>query len=37
MTQKVVNTTVNTFVTLIGTGTFCAICFTFYTIFTVSF
>ena len=37
MAQKVTNTAVNTLVTLIGTGTFCAICFTFYTIFTVNF
>ena len=33
--QKLANTIVSTFLTIIGTGTLCAIGFTFYTVFTM--
>ena len=33
--QNLTNTIVSTVLTIIGTGTFCAICFTFYTVITM--
>ena len=35
MKNQIANTIFNTFITALGTGTFGAICFAFYTVFTM--